>query len=312
MSKILVTGGFGYLGSVLIKRLLEDRSNTVTVLDNLSYTQIGSAYDCIDKNLNIIYGDVRDDYALKNIVKDHDVIIPLAAIVGAPACNKYKREASDINFIQIRNIAEVLTKDQKLIMPNTNSQYGSSKDIITEESPRKPLSHYADTKCAAEDTVLKAGGIALRLATVFGLSPRMRMDLLVNDFTYKAYTDGYLVLFESHFKRNYIHIQDVANAFIFMIENYDRCKNNAYNVGLSDANLNKMELAQTIKKHIPNLVIKEEEFRKDIDQRNYIVSNEKIESLGWKPTKSIDDGIEEILKAIPMLKAFNDKNFTNL
>jgi nucleoside-diphosphate-sugar epimerase len=312
MRKILVTGGLGYIGSVLIKKLLEDSYNEVTVFDNILYKQIGSIYDCSNTRLNLIVGDVRDKETIRKLVHQNDVVIPLAAIVGAPACVKYKEEATDINYVQIKDISSWVYQDQLLIMPNTNSQYGSSKNIITEDSPRKPLSHYAETKCMAEDEILRAKGIALRLATVFGLSPRMRMDLLVNDFTYKAATDGYLVLFEADFKRNYIHIQDVANAFVFMIDNYSKCKGNAYNVGLSSANLSKRELSETIKKYIPELVIKEEEFKKDIDQRNYIVSNAKIESLGWKPTKTIDDGVQELLKAIPMIKLFNNRNFTNL
>lgn len=312
MRKILVTGGFGYIGSVLIKELLKDDYNIITILDNLLYNQTGSIFDLSNNRLTFINGDVRNEELLKKLVETNDVIIPLAAIVGAPACDKYKILASDINYIQIRNITEWICREQMLIYPNSNSAYGSSKEIITENSPQKPLSHYAQTKCLAEDEVLRTNGIALRLATVFGLSPRLRMDLLVNDFTYKAYTDGYLVLFESNFKRNYIHIQDVANTFVFMIDNYFKCKGNAYNVGLSSANLNKRELAEIIKKYIPDFVIKEEEFRKDNDKRDYIVSNDKLESLGWKPTKSIDDGICELLKAYPLIKNFNNKNFTNL
>jgi nucleoside-diphosphate-sugar epimerase len=179
----------------------------------------------------------------------------------------------------LQNIISFSKKEQKIILPNTNSQYGHSDNEITEESPFKPLSIYAETKCSAENDLLNSGnGIALRLATVFGVSPRMRLDLLVNDFTYKAFTDGYLVLFESNFKRNYIHVLDIARPFRFIIENYEFCNNNAFNVGLSDSNLSKKELALKIKKYVPNLVIKEEEFRKDVDQRNYIVSNKKLES----------------------------------
>ena len=312
MRKILITGGFGYIGSVLVKKLLEDDYNQVTVLDNLSHRQIGSIFDLSNPRLELINGDVRNESILNNAVKFQDVIIPLAAIVGAPACDKYKEEATDINYVQIKNIADQLCRDQMLIMPNTNSQYGSSKEIITEESAQKPLSHYAETKCLAEGEILRVGGIALRLATVFGLSPRMRMDLLVNDFTYKAYVDGYLVLFESQFKRNYIHIQDVASAFMFMIDNYSKCKGKVYNVGLSNANLNKRELAELIKKQLPNLVIQEAEFKTDADKRDYIVSNDKIRALGWRPEFSLEVGIHELLKAYPIIKNFNDRNFTNL
>lgn len=313
MRKILITGGLGYIGSVLLKRLLLNEENTITVLDNLSNRQIGSVYDVGNKRVNFVNGDVRDEGLLKTLVNRHDVIIPLAAIVGAPACKKYPTEATDINHIQIKNIVHWICRDQMIIMPNTNSQYGSSKDIITENSPMKPLSKYAETKCLAEDEILQGGnGIALRLATVFGVSPRMRLDLLVNNFTYKAYTDGYLVLFESHFKRNYIHIEDVARTFEFMIDNYNHCKNQAFNVGLSSANLTKLELANAIKIRLPKLVIKEEEFTEDPDKRDYIVSNEKLEKLGWVPMWTIDNGIEQLLKAFSILKPYNDKQFTNL
>lgn len=313
MKKILITGGLGYIGSVLIKRLLEHDDYYLTILDNLSNRQIGSIYDVGNKQVEFINGDVRDTNLLKKLVGKNDVIIPLAAIVGAPACKKYPEAAMDINYVQIRNIVDWACRDQMIIMPNTNSQYGSSKEIITEDSPMKPLSKYAETKCLAEDELMHGGnGIALRLATVFGVSPRMRLDLLVNDFTYKAYVDGYLVLFESSFKRNYIHIEDVASTFDFMIDTYKYCNNQAYNVGLSSANLSKLELANAIKVHIPKLVIKEEEFTEDPDKRDYIVSNAKLERLGWRPQWSLDDGIKQLLKAYSILKPFNDKQFTNL
>jgi nucleoside-diphosphate-sugar epimerase len=198
-------------------------------------------------------------------------------------------------------------------MPNTNSQYGSSPDIITEESPFNPLSHYAVTKCNAEDYIINnKNGICLRLATVFGASSRMRTDLLVNDFVHKAIVDGYLILFQSYFKRNYIHVQDVAKTFVFCVENYDNMNNDVYNVGLSDANLSKKELALKVKKYFPNLVIKEDEFKSDFDNRNYIVSNDKLESFGWKPQYTIDDGIKELSDAYKMIIKHNNRNFTNL
>ncbi len=311
MKKVLITGGSGYIGSVLTEVLL--RKYKVTVFDNLSYNQKSILQHFANKNFKFVYGDVRDNSKLLNLVKEHDIIIPLAAIVGAPACDLYKTESSDINYIQIKKIVENLSNDQALIVPNTNSQYGSSETIITEDSPFNPLSHYARTKCDAEKCVLDSkNGISLRLATVFGVSPRMRLDLLVNDFTYRSYTDGFLVLFESHFKRNYIHIRDVCKAFDFMIENYNICKNQAYNVGLSNANLSKMELALKIKEYIPKLVIKEDQFSQDKDKRNYIVSNEKIEKLGWSPDYNIDIGIKELLSAYPIIKNTLNKNFTNL
>ena len=198
-------------------------------------------------------------------------------------------------------------------MPNTNSQYGSSKDIITEESPFNPLSLYAKTKCDAEEYILNWGnGICLRLATVFGASSRMRTDLLVNDFVHKAILEGYLVLFQSHYKRNYIHVRDIAYTFLFCIENYEKMNNNVFNVGLSDANLSKMELAKKIKEYFPNLVIVENEVAADFDNRDYIVSNEKLESYGWKPKYTIDDGIKELVDAYKMIIPHNNRNFTNL
>jgi nucleoside-diphosphate-sugar epimerase len=311
MKKVLITGGSGYIGSVLTEVLL--RKYKVTIFDNLLYNQKSILHHFANKNFKFIHGDVRDNSKLIDLVKEHDIIIPLAAIVGAPACDLYKSESSDVNYIQIKKIVENLSNNQSLIIPNTNSQYGSSESIITEDSPFKPLSHYARTKCDAEKCVIDSGnGISLRLATVFGISPRMRLDLLVNDFTYRSYNDGFLVLFESHFKRNYIHVRDVCKAFDFMIENYDNCKNQAYNVGLSSANLSKIELALKIKEYIPKLIIKEDQFSQDKDKRNYIVSNEKIEKLGWSPDYNIDIGIQELLAAYPIIKNTLNKNFTNL
>ena len=244
---------------------------------------------------------------------NHDIIIPLAAIVGAPACDANKELATAINYGQIQFIVDNLRKNQKLLMPNTNSQYGSSENIITEDSPFNPLSHYAITKCDAEEYIMDWGnGICLRLATVFGSSPRMRTDLLVNDFVYKTMTEGVLVLFQSHFKRNYIHVRDIAYTFLHCIENYDELNGEVFNVGLSDANLNKKELAETIKKYFPDLVIIENEFSTDKDNRNYIVSNNKLEATGWKPLYKIEDGINELVSAYKMVITDNNKKYTNL
>jgi len=310
--KVLITGGAGYLGSTLAEHLL-DQGYQVTVFDNLMYKQLSLLHLFKREGFQFIKGDVRDKNQLQLLVAENDVIIPLAAIVGMPACKENPKLATDVNFIQIKDIVDVLRDNQKLIIPNTNSQYGSSDNIITEDSQFQPLSLYAQTKCDAEDYVLSKGnGVVLRLATVFGASPRMRQDLLVNDFTYKAVTDGYLVLFEAHFKRNYIHVQDIAQTFQFMIENYDTCRGQVYNVGLSDANLTKLELAETIKKYIPNLVIKQDEFKEDFDKRNYIVSNEKIEKIGWRPKFSVDYGIKQLINVYQMTVTFNNRNFTNL
>ena len=311
-NKVLITGGAGYLGSVLTQELLNHDYN-VTVLDNLSYKQTSLLHVCNDRNFNFIKGDVTDKALLQSLVYKADIIIPLAAIVGAPACDANKELATAIIFTQIKNIVDILTDDQKILMPNTNSQYGSSSEVITEDSPFNPLSHYAVTKCNAEDYIMKnTHGICLRLATVFGASPRMRTDLLVNDFVYKAMTDGVLVLFQSKFKRNYIHVRDIAQTFLYCIENYEHIKGEVFNVGLSTANLNKLELATEIKKQFNSLVIIENEFSTDFDNRNYIVSNDKLESTGWSPKFSISDGITELTQAYKMVINDNNKKYTNL
>ena len=310
--KVLITGGAGYLGSNLTRHLLE-AGYSVTVLDNLMYDQVTLLHLFSNPKFQFELGDVRDKKLLQELVGLNDVIIPLAAIVGMPACKANPELTVAVNYQQVADIVEVLRDDQKLILPNTNSQYGSSDSIITEESPFNPLSLYAKTKCDAENTMLaKGNGVSLRLATVFGVSPRMRTDLLVNDFVYKSIVDGYLVLFEAHFKRNYIHVQDIARTFQFIIENYDKCKGHAFNVGLSTANLSKLELAEKIKSHIPSLVIKQDEFKEDFDKRNYIVSNEKLEALGWKPIYDLDYGIKQLMSAYKIVINKNNQNFTNL
>ena len=282
-------------------------------MDNLMYKQTSLLHLCYNENFNFIKHDVTDFLALENMMPNYDVIIPLAAIVGGPACDSNRELATKINFEQIKCIVDNLENNQKLIMPNTNSQYGSSENIITEESPFNPLSHYAITKCDAENYIIANGnGVCLRLATVFGASPRMRTDLLVNDFVYKSIVDGYLVLFQSHYKRNYIHVRDIAYTFLFCIDNYEQLNNNVFNVGLSNANLSKMELAEAIKLVVPDLVIVENEFTSDFDNRNYIVSNEKLESFGWKPTYTISQGISELIGAYKMIINYNNKNYTNL
>jgi nucleoside-diphosphate-sugar epimerase len=310
--KVLITGGAGYLGSNLTRHLLE-AGYSVTVLDNLMYDQVTLLHLFGNPKFEFELGDVRDKKLLQELVGLHDIIIPLAAIVGMPACKANPELTVAVNYQQVADIVEVLRDDQKLILPNTNSQYGSSDSIITEESPFNPLSLYAKTKCDAENIMLANGnGVSLRLATVFGVSPRMRTDLLVNDFVYKSVVDGYLVLFEAHFKRNYIHVQDIARTFQFIIENYDKCKGQAFNVGLSTANLSKLELAEKIKTHIPSLVIKQDDFKEDFDKRNYIVSNEKLESLGWKPIYDLDYGIKQLMSAYKIVINKNNQNFTNL
>lgn len=311
-NKVLITGGAGYLGSTLTEHLLNN-GYEVTVLDNLMYDQLSLLHLFKREGFKFELGDVRNKELLQKLVKEHSIVIPLAAIVGMPACKANPELTVAVNYQQVVDVLEVLKDDQKLILPNTNSQYGSSDSIITEESPFKPLSLYAKTKCDAEDAMLaKGNGVSLRLATVFGVSPRMRTDLLVNDFTYKSVVDGYLVLFEAHFKRNYIHVQDIARTFQFIIDNYEKCKGQAFNVGLSAANLSKLELAEKIKEQIPSLVIKQDDFKEDFDKRNYIVSNEKLESLGWKPIFGLEYGIKQLIEAYKLVINKNNQNFTNL
>jgi nucleoside-diphosphate-sugar epimerase len=334
---ILITGGAGYIGSAMVDELLTggawkvfnrqqmcsfvpdpdieyDPPNVnVTVIDNLMYKQDGLIPFCRHHDrFTFINGDVRDQELLDKWCDWADVIIPLAALVGFPACERDKLYATQVNEQQIVNIATKYGKKKKVLYPNSNSGYGVGLGDLhcTEETSLTPISTYGKTKCAAERVVLDNGGVAFRLATVFGVSPRMRLDLLVNDFTYKAVTDGYIVLFEKDFKRNFIHVRDVVNAFFFMVRNYDKHQGQVFNLGLSDANLSKWELCQKIKKYVPNFSIQVDEIRKDPDQRNYIVSNEKIEKAGWKPKVSLDDGIKELLQAYKIITSVN-KRYSN-
>lgn len=302
--RILVTGGAGYLGSVLVRELL-GLGNKVTVLDNFMYSQNSLLDCCYFDNFEVICGDARDRALLSNIVKDKDVIIPLAALVGAPLCNIDKIGAETTNTGAIKTLGEILSKEQKIIIPTTNSGYGIGEKGVfcTEETPLRPISLYGNTKVEAEKIVLdRPNGISLRLATVFGASPRMRIDLLVNDFTYRAVTDRFIVIFEGHFKRNYIHIRDVTKAFIHTINNFEKMKNEPYNVGISDANISKMELCEKIQKQVPCFVYLEASVGEDPDKRDYIVSNEKIEKTGFKPDYSIDMGIAELIKVYTIIK----------
>ena len=315
----MITGGAGYLGSILTERLLKFLDihkfldGHIVVYDNLLYRQESIAPLCRNARLEFVHGDVRNTDLLRSYVERSDIILPLAAIVGAPACDRDPTLATQIIYDQIKFIVDNTSKDQRIILPNTNSGYGvNTNGVCTEESPLCPISHYGREKVRAEQTLLESGnGISLRLATVFGVSPRMRTDLLVNDFVYKAVTNGYIVLFEKDFKRNFIHVQDVAQAFLFMVSNYDKANGNVFNVGMSDANISKWELCQKIKEYIPHFSIQADEITQDPDKRNYIVSNEKIERMGWKPKHSLDDGIQELIKAYRILVHSNRK-YTNL
>jgi nucleoside-diphosphate-sugar epimerase len=304
MKNILVTGGAGYLGSIMVPALLE-KGYKVTVLDNFMFKQNSLAHVCSNQNFEVVRGDVRDKEIMKSLMKAVDVIIPLAALVGAPLCSEDKIGATTINHDAIEMMFNLSSKEQIILMPTTNSAYGTGdKDnFCTEESELRPISQYAIEKVEIEKKLLNMpNSISFRLATVFGMSPRMRIDLLVNDFTYRAFKDRFVVLFESHFKRNYIHVHDVAKVFIHALENHDSMKGEIYNVGLSDANLSKRELCETIQKYIPEFIIMEALVGKDPDQRNYIVSNEKIENTGFKPSHSLDMGIQDLLKGYKMIK----------
>jgi nucleoside-diphosphate-sugar epimerase len=302
MRKILITGGAGYLGSVLVDKLLSNGYD-VTVLDNLMYNQTSLIHYSYNKNFHFIYGDVRNTQLLEKIVTTFDAIIPLAAIVGFPACDRDKDLATAVNYQHVKTICDLVggTKT-RVVYPNTNSGYGIGENgECTEQSPLNPISHYGVTKVNAEREVLAIGGISIRLATVFGSSPRMRMDLLVNEFVYKALTDKYITIFEQNFRRNYIHIRDVANVFLYMLENYESFKGEVFNVGLSNANLTKKELVEKIKEYVPNFAITYSDFYEDPDKRDYVVSNRKLEKTGWNPTYTLDDGIEELIKTYTIL-----------
>jgi len=309
--KILITGGAGYIGSVLTLELLK-KGFEVTVIDTFMFSQ-NSLLDCCHfDSFDVVRGDCRDKTLMQKLIKDKDIIIPLAALVGAPLCNRDEIGTITINRDAIALLDEITSKEQKILMPITNSGYGVGQEGIfcTEESPLKPISLYGQSKVDAEKIILDRGeAISFRLATVFGLSPRMRLDLLVNDFTYRAVKDGFIVVFEGHFKRNYIHIRDVVRAFIHGIENFESMKNEPYNVGLSDANLSKIELCNKIKEFVPNFTILEEEIGKDPDQRNYIVSNEKIEKTGFMPEYSLEFGIKELIKGYTII---NNNRFSNV
>jgi nucleoside-diphosphate-sugar epimerase len=304
MKNILVTGGAGYLGSTMVPALLE-KGYKVTVLDNFMFKQNSLAHVCSNQNFEIVRGDIRDKKTMKDLMKGADVVIPLAALVGAPLCSEDKIGATTINHDAIEMMFDLSSKEQVILMPTTNSAYGTGdKDnYCTEESDLRPISQYAIEKVEIEKRLLDMpNSISFRLATVFGMSPRMRIDLLVNDFTYRAFRDRFVVLFESHFKRNYIHVRDVTKVFMHALDNHSVMKGEIYNVGLSDANLSKRELCEAIQKYIPNFMVMEAEVGKDPDQRNYLVSNDKIEKTGFSPSYSLDSGIQELIKGYNMIR----------
>ena len=302
--KILITGGAGYIGSTMVPRLLE-QGHEVTVLDTFERGTTELAAVCANENFTPVKGDARDTRLLDELVPQADVLVPLAALVGAPLCKLDPIAAKTLNQDAVVDLVKRTSKDQKVVFPVTNSGYGigESGKFCTEESPLNPISLYGVTKVEAEKAVLDNGnGVTLRLATVFGMAPRMRLDLLVNDFTWRAVTDRAVVIFEGHFKRDYIHVRDVVKGFEHAIENFDTMRGEAYNLGLSDANLSKIELCQKIQKHVPSFVYLEAPIGEDPDKRDYIVSNEKVEATGWRPDWSLDRGIAELLRGYKMIR----------
>ena len=307
---ILVTGGAGYLGSIMVPELL-NAGNRVTVLDNFMFKQASLGHCCADPNFSVVRGDCRDEQLVKKLLKDVDIVIPLAALVGAPLCKMDPVGATSTNLDAQMMLLRNLSPNQRVLVPITNSGYGigESDRFCTEESPLRPLSLYGIHKVEVEKAALDRGNtISFRLATVFGMSPRMRIDLLVNDFTYRAVTDRFVVLFESHFKRNYIHVRDVTRAFMHGIANFDSMKGRPYNVGLSEANLSKFELCERIRREIPDFVFLDAPVGEDPDKRDYIVSNQRIEGTGYKPIHSLELGLRELVKGYAMLRNTIDSN----
>jgi nucleoside-diphosphate-sugar epimerase len=296
---------------VLVRQLLK-LGHKVTVLDNFMFGP-NSLLDCCHyDSFEVVRGDARDKTLLQELIRDKDIVIPLAALVGAPLCKRDRIGAETTNTGAIKTLTEILSREQRIIIPITNSGYGIGQKGIycTEQTPLNPVSFYGRTKVEAEKIALgRDNSVSLRLATVFGVSPRMRIDLLVNDFTYRAVQDRFIVIFEGHFKRNYIHIRDVAKVFIHVIDNFDAMKGEPYNVGLSDANISKLELCAKIKKQVSDFVFIEASVGEDPDKRDYIVSNEKIEKTGFSPDYSLEMGIAELIKSYTII---NNSKYSNV
>jgi nucleoside-diphosphate-sugar epimerase len=310
MNRILITGAAGYIGSMLCTKLLENKKNIVTAVDLLKYDKNSLSHLYKYKNFNFVCADIRKSDVIKKIIKNQDFIFPLAALVGAPLCEKYKKNTIETNINSLKKLIKNLNKNQKIIYPTTNSGYGiGQKDKFCDEnSPLNPISLYGSTKAEAEQIILKFGNaVCFRLATVFGYSYRMRTDLLVNNFVERSIKTNKLQLFEPHFRRNYIHISDVVDAFVFAMKNFKKLKGNTFNLGLSSANLTKYSLAKLIQKQHKKLKITQIKNKSDPDKRDYFVSNKKIEKAGFKATFSLENGISELIKIFK----FSDVKFKN-
>jgi len=301
---VLVTGGAGYIGSVLVPALLAE-GFSVHVLDNFMYKQNSLAQCCADERFTVTNGDSRQEDIIRPLLAKADIVIPLAALVGAPICKRDPLGATSTNLDAIKLLANLMSPAQQILVPITNSGYGVGEmdKHCTEDSPLRPLTLYGRDKVAAEQIVLeRKNTISFRLATVFGMAPRMRIDLLVNDFVYRAVNDRFIVLFEAHFRRNFIHIADVARAFLHGIANFESMRGMPYNVGLDDANISKWVLCEKIREHVPDFTILEAPVGEDPDKRDYIVSNARIEATGYQPIHSLDMGIKELIKGFAMIK----------
>ena len=308
--RILITGGAGYIGSILCEHLLQ-AGYRVTVLDNLLFGQFPLFHLCARRDFDFVYGDARNEGLVADLVKQSDILLPLACIVGAPACARDPIQTRSVNLDAIRLMLKVRSSRQLMVYPTTNSGYGTQTGELhcTEETPLEPISLYGQTKVDAEKAVLDATNtITLRLATVFGMSPRMRLDLLVNHFVYTAITDRYLVIFEKDFKRNFVHIRDVADCFLHCLHHAVPMAGRSFNCGFDEANLSKEELALKIKQYVPDFYLHFAEVGQDPDKRNYIVSSQRLRDAGFVARRSLDDGIQELIKGYRMLGRMPFKN----
>ncbi len=309
--KVFVTGGAGYIGSILVPALLR-AGYKVSVLDSFMFDQASLLDCCSSADFEIVRGDARDERLVREGMRGADYIVPLACLTGAPICDRRPLEAKGVITGSIETVLKFRSKEQRLIYPATNSGYGVGEKgrYCTEKTPMRPVSLYGTLKHAAEEMILSAGNsISFRLATAFGVSPRMRLDLLVNDFTYRALNDRFIVLFEAGFKRNFIHVRDIAKAFLHAMKNFAKMKDQVYNLGLSEANLSKLELCRAIKKWVPDFYFPEAAIGRDPDKRDYIVSNAKLERTGFKPDMSLDKGIAELVKGFTIIKRNQYSNF---